>query len=112
MRRREFITLISGAAAWPLVASAQQHERVRRLGVLMSVEEGDAEGKAQLSGFTQALAQLGWTDGQNFGLHANSNAITFAQYRAGKLQNVMTITESPSPVLASNALEKRSQNMD
>ena len=65
MRRREFITLISGAAAWPLVASAQQHERVRRLGVLMSVEEGDAEGKAQLSGFTQALAQLGWTDGQN-----------------------------------------------
>jgi putative tryptophan/tyrosine transport system substrate-binding protein len=65
MRRREFITLISSAAAWPLAASAQQHERVRRLGVLMSVEEGDAEGKAQLSGFTQALAQLGWTDGQN-----------------------------------------------
>src|SRR6266436_8910531 len=65
MRRREFITLISSATAWPLVASAQQHERVRRLGVLMSVEEGDAEGKAQLSGFTQALAQLGWTDGQN-----------------------------------------------
>ena len=65
MRRREFITVISSAAAWPLVASAQQHERVRRLGVLMSVEEGDAEGKAQLSGFTQALAQLGWTDGQN-----------------------------------------------
>src|SRR5947208_16768784 len=65
MRRREFITLISSAAAWPLAASAQQHECVRRLGVLMSVEEGDAEGKAQLSGFTQALAQLGWTDGQN-----------------------------------------------
>jgi hypothetical protein len=41
------------------------------------------------------------------GLHANSNAITFAQYRAGKLQNVMTVTESPSPVLARNALEKR-----
>ena len=66
MRRRDFITLLGGAAAsLPLAARAQQHERVRRLGVLMSVEEGDAEGKAQLSGFTQALAQLGWTDGQN-----------------------------------------------
>jgi putative tryptophan/tyrosine transport system substrate-binding protein len=66
MKRRQFITLLGGAwAAWPLAAYAQQHERVRRLGVLMSVEEGDPEGKAQLFGFTQALAQLGWTDGRN-----------------------------------------------
>jgi putative ABC transport system substrate-binding protein len=65
MKRREFITLLCGVAASPLAAHAQQRERVRRLGVLMSVEESDPEGKAQLSGFTQALAQLGWTNGQN-----------------------------------------------
>ena len=65
MRRREFITLIGGAAAWPLAARAQQPERMRRIGVLMSVAESDPEGKAQLSGFTQGLAELGWTDGRN-----------------------------------------------
>jgi len=64
MRRREFITLVGGAAAWPLAASAQEPSGVRRIGVLMSVDEDD-EGKAQLSGFTQELAALGWTDGRN-----------------------------------------------
>jgi putative ABC transport system substrate-binding protein len=64
-RRREFITLLGGAAAaWPLAASAQQAERVRRIGVLMSIEN-DSDGKAQLSGFTQGLAEIGWTDGRN-----------------------------------------------
>src|SRR5436190_19506978 len=66
MRRRDFITLLGGTAAtWPLAARAQQGDRVRRLAVLMSVEESDPEAKAQLSGFTQALAQLGWTEGRN-----------------------------------------------
>ena len=55
-----------------------------------------------------------WTQSghRRSGLHANSNAITFAQYRAGNLQNVMTVTESPWPVLASNALKSESQNTD
>ena len=66
MRRREFIKAAAGSAAvWPLAARAQQGDRVRRLAVLMSVEESDPEAKAQLSGFTQALAQLGWTEGRN-----------------------------------------------
>src|SRR5437016_3606107 len=66
MRRREFITLLGGAAAaWPLAARAQQPERMRRIGVLMSADEDDPEGKAQLSGFSQELAALGWTDGRN-----------------------------------------------
>jgi len=65
MKRREFITLIGGAAAWPLAARAQQSERVRRIGVLMSADQDDPEGKAQLSGFSQELAALGWTDGRN-----------------------------------------------
>jgi putative ABC transport system substrate-binding protein len=63
--RREFITLLGGAAVWPLAAGAQQPEQVRRIGVLLSVDESDPEGKAQLSGFTQGLAELGWIDGRN-----------------------------------------------
>jgi putative ABC transport system substrate-binding protein len=66
MRRREFITFIGGAAAaWPLAARAQQPERVRRIGVLMYLPADDAEGQARLTAFTQALTQLGWSDGHN-----------------------------------------------
>src|SRR2546429_7916032 len=66
MRRREFITLLGGAAAaWPLAARAQQGERVRRIDVLMSWDESDPEIKTWLSGFMQGLAELGWTDGGN-----------------------------------------------
>src|SRR6516164_8733385 len=65
-RRREFITLLSGAAAlWSQAASAQNPGGVRRLGVLLSLAESDPEGKAQFSGFTQGLAELGWIDGRN-----------------------------------------------
>jgi putative tryptophan/tyrosine transport system substrate-binding protein len=64
MRRREFITLLGSAASWPLAARAQQPERMRLIGVLMSVEE-NAEGKTELSAFTQGLAESGWTDGRN-----------------------------------------------
>src|SRR4030088_805892 len=66
MRRREFITLLGGtAAAGPLAARAQQGERVRRIGVLMYLAAGDAEGQARLAAFTQALQQLGWSEGRN-----------------------------------------------
>ena len=66
MRRREFITLLSGAAAaWPLAARAQQGERMRRIGVLMNLAADDPEGQARLTAFLQRLQQLGWTDGRN-----------------------------------------------
>jgi putative ABC transport system substrate-binding protein len=65
MIRREFITLIGGAAAWPLAARAQQGDRVRRIGMLLTLDENDPVAKARLSAFTQALAGLGWTDGRN-----------------------------------------------
>ncbi|HXL30052.1 MAG TPA: ABC transporter substrate-binding protein [Bradyrhizobium sp.] len=66
IKRREFIGLIGGATvAWPFVALAQKPDRSRRIGVLMSLGENDPEGKAQLSGFTQGLADLGWSDGPN-----------------------------------------------
>jgi putative ABC transport system substrate-binding protein len=66
MRRREFIAGFGGTvAAWPLAASAQQGDRVRRIGVLISFDENDPEGKLRYSAFTHALADLGWTDGRN-----------------------------------------------
>jgi putative ABC transport system substrate-binding protein len=66
MRRREFITLLGGAAvAWPLAARGQQAERVRRVGVLMNLATDDAEGQARLAAFVQGLQQLGWSDGRN-----------------------------------------------
>jgi putative ABC transport system substrate-binding protein len=64
-RRREFITLLGGAAAWPLAARAQQGNRVRRIGVLRGGDENDPELKRRYSAFTQALAGLGWTVGRN-----------------------------------------------
>jgi putative ABC transport system substrate-binding protein len=65
MRRREFITLLGIAAALPLAAHAQQGDRVRRIGVLMAYNENDPIAKPRVSAFTQALADLGWTDGRN-----------------------------------------------
>ena len=65
IRRRDFITLLGGAAAWPLAVRAQQGGRVRRIGVLMSGDENDPEQMRRLSAFTQALADLGWSDGRN-----------------------------------------------
>jgi putative ABC transport system substrate-binding protein len=65
VRRREFITLLGGAAAWPLAARAQQGDRVRRIGVLMAGDENDPASKTSVAAFTQALAGLGWTDGRN-----------------------------------------------
>ena len=65
IRRREFIKVLGGAAAWPLAASAQQGDRIRRIGVLMGGDENDPVYKARVSAFTQALADLGWTDGRN-----------------------------------------------
>jgi putative tryptophan/tyrosine transport system substrate-binding protein len=65
VERGEFISLIGGAAAWPVAARAQQGERVRRVGVLMNTAADDAEGQARLIALVQGLQQLGWTNSQN-----------------------------------------------
>ena len=66
MKRREFIALLGGAAAWPLAARAQPTtERVRRIGVLMSTTADDPEGQARIAALHQGLQEWGWTLGRN-----------------------------------------------
>src|SRR5215472_11397409 len=66
MKRREFISLISGAVtAWPLAVRAQQPTRIRRLGVLLNLSENDVEAQRLVKAFGEGLAQLGWADGRN-----------------------------------------------
>jgi putative tryptophan/tyrosine transport system substrate-binding protein len=65
MRRRQFITLLGGAAAWPLAARAQQDERVRRVGWLIGRAENDPFTQASRAAFQEALAKLGWIEGRN-----------------------------------------------
>jgi putative tryptophan/tyrosine transport system substrate-binding protein len=65
MVRRAFVTLLSGAAVWPLAALAQKSDGVRRIGVIMGFAEEDAVWQAYLATFRQALQELGWTDGRN-----------------------------------------------
>jgi ABC-type uncharacterized transport system substrate-binding protein len=66
MRRREFITLLSGATiTWPIAVRAQQREQIARIGVLISAAADDPEGQARITAFRQGLQKLGWTEGQN-----------------------------------------------
>ena len=66
LKRREFITLLGGAAAaWPLAARTQQTERMRRMGVLLTLAESDLEMKAWITAFQEGLQRLGWAQGRN-----------------------------------------------
>ena len=66
MRRREFIALLGGtAAAWPVAASAQEDDRIRRVGVLLSLSGSDPQGQARFKAFVEGLQELGWSDGHN-----------------------------------------------
>jgi putative tryptophan/tyrosine transport system substrate-binding protein len=66
MRRREFITLLGGAAAaWPLALRAEQADRMRRIGVLMNTSDSDPESQIRIAAFQQGMEKLGWTVGRN-----------------------------------------------
>jgi putative tryptophan/tyrosine transport system substrate-binding protein len=65
LRRRQFITLLGGAAAaWPLAARAQQDQRMRRISVLIQVAEGDPQARIEVAAFLRSLNELGWSEGR------------------------------------------------
>jgi putative ABC transport system substrate-binding protein len=88
VKRRQFITLLGGAAAWPLVARAQQGERMRRVGVLMGITESDPEGQARVAAFQEALQKLGWTDGRNIRIDRRWGGGDADRLRAGAAELV------------------------
>jgi putative ABC transport system substrate-binding protein len=105
LRRRDFITLLGGAAAaWPLAARAQQGDRVRRIDVLMGRDENDPMRKAYVSAFTQALADLGWSDGRNVRIDLRSSGSdinrirALAQVSVGLQPDVILTTSTPTTV--------------
>ena len=74
MGRRRFVTLLGGAAVWPLAARAQQGERVRRVGVLMNARADDPEMQARMAAFHQGLQEAGWVVGRNVRVDARWSA--------------------------------------
>jgi putative tryptophan/tyrosine transport system substrate-binding protein len=99
LRRRQFITLL-GAAAWPLAARAQQGERVRRIGVLTNLAADDPEGQVRNTAFAQALAQLGWTVGDNLRIEQRWAAGDAERIRRYALE---LIALAPDVILATGA---------
>jgi putative ABC transport system substrate-binding protein len=95
MKRREFMTLIGGATAWPLAARAQQTDRMQRVGLLMGYSEGDPEGQANLAAFRQGLQKLGWIEGRNIRIDTRwggadpDKARTFAKELVGMKPDVI-----------------------
>jgi putative tryptophan/tyrosine transport system substrate-binding protein len=81
MQRREFISLLGSASAWPFVARAQEPDRMRQIGVLVAYAEGDPEMEARLAAFRQGLERLGWSEGRN--IHIDTR---FAPAGAGQEQ--------------------------
>ena len=81
IRRREFITLLGGAATWPLAAHAQQAEQVRQIGVLMGMAD-DREGQARVTALKQGLQELGWTEGRNIQIETRFGGADAGRIRA------------------------------
>ena len=104
IQRRDFITLLGGAAAWPLAARAQQGGHVRRIGVLTGFDENDPAAKTWVSAFTQALAGSGWTDGRNVRMDLRwgggdiSRIRTLAQELVGLQPDIIMTSGTPATV--------------
>jgi putative ABC transport system substrate-binding protein len=99
MKRRKFITLLGGAAAWPVLARGQQVERMRRVGVLMGYAETDTAAQAQVAAFRKELQKLGWEDGRNIRID-----VRFPGSDAGRVRTALFEVLSLKPdVLVSNS---------
>jgi putative tryptophan/tyrosine transport system substrate-binding protein len=110
MNRREFITLLGGAAAWPLAARAQQSERIRRIGVLVGEAEDDPDTSARLAGLRPGLERLGWYEGRNVRIdYRFAPAGTQAQVLAKELVALQpdVILSHTSPATRALQLETR-----
>jgi putative ABC transport system substrate-binding protein len=101
MRRREFITMVGATAAWPLRVSAQQADRVRRVGVLMGYAEEDRETKARLAAFQQRLEKRGWSEGHN--LHIETRFVDSTRGNYEPLARELVATQ-PDVILAHTTL--------
>ena len=113
MKRREFITLLGGAAAaWPLAARAQQPDRMRRIGVLVSLAEDDPEMQLWLTAFRQGLEKLGWSEGRNvridYRFHtAGADQVQVPVKELVALQPDVILAEGTSTAAALQAREPR-----
>jgi putative tryptophan/tyrosine transport system substrate-binding protein len=102
MQRREFITLLGGATAWPIAARAQQGEQMRRIGVLMAINANDAQAQVRIAAFVAGLQQLGWTVGKNVQVDyrlAGTDADTLRKYASEMVAlapDVILAQSSPS----------------
>ena len=112
LRRREFITLLGGAAAWPLAARAQQSKRVPLVGVLIAIAD-DAEGQARLGAFKSGMRDLGWTDDGNvrmevrFAAGSVAKANDYAAELVGLAPDVLVANSSPAVA----ALQQRTRTI-
>jgi putative ABC transport system substrate-binding protein len=97
VRRREFITLLGGAAAWPLAAFAQQGDRMRRVGVLINLSESDSAGPGFVLAFRQGLKERGWDDGRNVQIALRWGAGDRERYRKYAAE---LVTLAPDAILA------------
>ena len=106
--RREFITLLGSAAVWPVAASAQQGDRVRRIGVLAA---GDETSNPNISRFIEALAGLGWADGRNVRMDLrwygadNNRSRALAQELVGLQPDIIVTTATPTTVAVQKATQ-------
>jgi putative tryptophan/tyrosine transport system substrate-binding protein len=98
MRRRDVIAVIGSAAAWPLAARAQRGERMRRVGMLLTVSADDAEAQRRVTAFVQGLQDLGWTEGRNVRIDIRWGAGSADQTRKGAAE---LIALAPDAILAS-----------
>jgi putative tryptophan/tyrosine transport system substrate-binding protein len=108
-KRRDFIALLGGAAAWPLAARAQQANRMRRIGVVMYAAQQDQDGQARLAAFVEVLRRLGWTEGVNvrfdvrWGASNNDLYRRYATELVSAAPDIVLGTDTPSVVALQDA---------